>query len=314
MNPKPANIGTFSANSQPNVWIVLLNFNGWRDTLQCLAHLEKLNYASYSIVVVDNGSTDSSIAEIRRRYPSMHILDTGENLGFGAGNNIAIRFAYDRGADFIWLLNNDTLPPAGSLTEMIRAAFNSPCRRVLVGSTLAFADDPATIQAWGGGRIHALRGVTRHLTSPGKLDYITAASLLAPRFLFEEVGLFDENYFLYWEDADLCQRARRAGWRFAVAGGEPILHKHSASTKKQVLHTPSFSDFYFVRGMVRFFLKQGSLSGILGIAVRLGGMSINRLRRGHGTNLRAIGNAAIQALRQPTAPRNAGLQTPRSKG
>jgi GT2 family glycosyltransferase len=290
---------------RPHVWIVLLNFNGWRDTIQCIAHLDRLNYSSYSILIVDNGSSDNSVQEIRSRYPSLPLVESAQNVGFGAGNNIGIRLALEGGADFIWLLNNDTLPPPNALSEMIQVATKSCCQRVLVGSVLVLADDPTTIQAWGGGTVRPLRGATKHLTSPGKLDYITAASLLAPRSLFEEIGLFDEHYFLYWEDTDLCRRAVRAGWQFAVAQGERVLHKHSASTRSQLIHTISFADFHFVRGMVRYFRKHSAPFGYCSIAIRLGGMSLNRLRRGQLANLVAIAGAAMQALLQPVAEKGA---------
>jgi GT2 family glycosyltransferase len=290
--------------SLPRVWIVIVNFNGWSDTIECLAHLERLDFPSFSTVVVDNGSTDGSATEIRKRYPTISLIEKEQNLGFGAGNNVGIRYALERGADFVWLLNNDTLPPPSSLLNMVKAA-KSTTSSILVGSVLVFAHDPQTVQAWGGGIVRPLLGATKHLTSPGDLDYITAASLLAPKSLFEQVGLFDEHFFLYWEDTDLCRRAYRAGWRFKVAGGEPIMHKHSTSTKSEMLRMREFADIHFVRGMVRFFRKHGGLTGHLSIVIRMSGMIFNRLRRGQPANVRAILDAQTYAVQQPLEPKNA---------
>src|SRR5215212_10775437 len=91
------------------VGIIVLNWNGWSDTLKCIASLEKLDYPDYEIVIVDNGSTDESLKEIPRAYPGLTFLEMGSNLGFAAANNYAIRYVIDKGADLVWLLNNDTV-------------------------------------------------------------------------------------------------------------------------------------------------------------------------------------------------------------
>jgi len=89
------------------VYIVVLNWNGWKDTLACVVSLQQLDYTDCCILVVDNGSTDGSVGIIRKAMPELEIIETGSNLGFGGGCNAGIRLAMDRGAEFVWLVNSD---------------------------------------------------------------------------------------------------------------------------------------------------------------------------------------------------------------
>src|SRR5512141_114352 len=92
----------------PRVAIIVLNWNGWRDTIECLESLQRLTYPNYQVVVVDNGSTDNSVEHIRKAYPRVRLLETGKNLGWSGGNNIGIKYALGQETEYIHLLNNDT--------------------------------------------------------------------------------------------------------------------------------------------------------------------------------------------------------------
>src|SRR5258706_13117839 len=96
--------------SYPNVYVVIVNWNGKKDTETCLSSLQKIDkrIADFHMVVVDNGSSDDSIESIQKKFPHVTVLPTGENLGFTGGNNVGIEYALQKNADFIWLLNNDT--------------------------------------------------------------------------------------------------------------------------------------------------------------------------------------------------------------
>ena len=94
----------------PNIACIILNWNGSQDTVDCLDALQHCTYSSFSVIVVDNGSTDDSVARIRTAHPGILLLESGQNLGFAGGNNIGIRHALVHGADYVWLLNNDTQP------------------------------------------------------------------------------------------------------------------------------------------------------------------------------------------------------------
>jgi GT2 family glycosyltransferase len=239
--------------SQPSVACILLNWNGWRDTLACLTALRKVAYGNLSIIVVDNGSSDESVDRIREAAPQVLLLESGSNLGFAGGNNVGIRHALTEKVDYIWLLNNDTEPRPAALSELVAKAASNP-RLGEIGSVLLYAHDSSSVQAWGGGRVSLWSGRSEHALCPqhdGWFQYITAASVLLPRAALEEVGLLDEGFFLYWEDGDLSFRLRKKGWGLGVASGSIVLHKEHASTGRD----RRVIDRYVVSSGIRFLGK-----------------------------------------------------------
>ena len=238
-----------SIHRLPLVYIVVLNWNGWPDTIECLKSLEDQSYDHYDIVVVDNGSTDDSVQRIRTAFPALKLLETGKNLGFSAGNNVGIRYALSHDADFVWLLNNDTAVQRQTLAQMVDVAVAD--RNVgAVGSIIMDVDDSARVQAWGGGNVRFWCGRSQNAKVPAKLDYLTAASLLVPHSVFERVGLLDERYFLYWEDVDFSFRIRSAGYSLAVSEKSLVMHKESSSLRKH----SSLLDTYASESLIRFML------------------------------------------------------------
>ena len=235
----------------PSVYVIVLNWNNYPYTLGCLASLEKLDYPNYHIIVVDNGSTDDSVRRIRNAYPSVTLLKIEGNVGFAGGNNVGIRYALEQGADYVWLLNNDTRVDPNALTAMVSVAERDP-KAGAVGAVLYYMDEPERVQAWGGGRVSLWWGISRHFTAPvpvERIHYITGASLLIRREALEEVGLLDEGFFMYWEDADFGFRLRKAGWKIAVASSARVWHKESASLGKR----NPVMDRYFSASAARFF-------------------------------------------------------------
>jgi GT2 family glycosyltransferase len=216
---------------EPKAHVIVLNWNGWSHTSACLFSLQHLNYRNYRVIVVDNGSTDDSASRIREQFPMIELVETGRNLGFAGGCNVGIARSLAEGADYVWLLNNDTTVEPGALQSLVDKAMSGP-HIGAVGSAIYSAEDPERLEAWGGGRVNFLLGRSRHFVKPvcdEKIHFITGASLLLPRTVIETLGVFDEGFFLYWEDADFCFRLRRAGWRLAVAGQSKVWHKGSAS-------------------------------------------------------------------------------------
>ena len=217
---------------QPNVTCILVNWNGWRDTLDCLNSLKEGTYRSLTIIVVDNGSTNDSVARIRAAYPDVLLLESGSNLGFAGGNNIGIRHALAHGADYVWLLNNDTMPAPNALSMLVSKALTD--RHIgAVASVCYYADNPATVQAWAGARVNLWIGYARNSTEPQPDDWFDAlygASMLIARSALEDVGLLDEGFFHYLEETEFCLRLRERGWRLAAAPESRILHKVAAST------------------------------------------------------------------------------------
>jgi hypothetical protein len=181
---------------------------------------------------VDNGSSDDSVARIRAAHPDILLLESGSNLGFAGGNNIGIRYALAHGADYVWLLNNDTKPAPDALSALIAKALTD--RRIgAVASICYFANAPSTVQAWGGARVNLWIGYGTLSTKPRRDDWfhsLNGTSLLITRAALEDAGMLDEGFILYWEDTEFCLRLRKKGWRIAAAPGSRVLHKVSAST------------------------------------------------------------------------------------
>ena len=253
----------------PRINIILLNWHGWQDTIACLDSLTMLSYSNHRVLVVDNGSTDDSVARIRSAHPEVPIIETGRNLGFSGGCNFGVRSALEEGAEYVWLLNNDTTVDPQALIAMVNVAHNDQ-KIGAVGSVLYHMDSPKEIQTWGGGRVSFWSGRSFSYLAPvsnNKLHYLTAASILIRRSALEDIGLLDERtFFMYWEDTDYCFRLRKAGWRLAVAEQSIVLHKEHAATGKG----NPLLDFYFNESAVCFFRRHALLPfwtisvGILG--------------------------------------------------
>ncbi len=229
--------------TEPKVACVILNWNGWRDTVACLKALERVRYSHLESFVVDNGSTDGSLEELRRVVPDKQLIANGKNLGFAGGNNVGILRALQGPADYVWLLNNDTEPTPDSLTELVKVARSNP-RFGAIGSVMHYADNRHAVQAWGGGRVNRWSGACPLANSPRAnrwFTYITAASMLVPRAAFEEVGLLDDGFFLYYEDVEFSCRLRRHGWNLAVAPAARIYHKENASTASNSITRDRYS-------------------------------------------------------------------------
>lgn len=216
----------------PKVVVLVLNWNGWQDTLECLASLTELDYPNYEVYVVDNASTDDSGDRIRDGFPDMPLIVTDENRGFAYGNSVALDRAVQAGAEYIWMLNNDAVPAPDALTAMTNVAVSSPDVGA-VGSVVLYYDRPDTVQVWGGGRVNLWLGTTHvhtHPCPPGAVHYASGTSLLLRLKAVAEVGFLDPTYFMYWEDTDLGLRMRRLGWRVVVADRARVWHKGSSST------------------------------------------------------------------------------------
>jgi GT2 family glycosyltransferase len=269
----------------PLVYCVIVNWNGWKDTVACLESLTAQDYPRLQVIVVDNGSTNDSVDQIRQAHPWVALVETGRNLGFPRGCNVGTRLAVQQGADFIWLLNNDTTAPPDTTTRMMRAARANP-QAGAIGSVLYYMDNPAQVQAWGGGRMNRWFAYVSHLTSPtpfGPDDFITGASMLLPRSICEEIGIFYEGFFMYCDDADLCFRLHRAGYSLAIADDTAILHKEGGSSTKR---NPAIDGFATTSTMRM--LRRNAPVPAISISLYLTMRILNRIRKGEWPNLAAV--------------------------
>ncbi|HEX9641488.1 MAG TPA: glycosyltransferase family 2 protein [Candidatus Krumholzibacteria bacterium] len=249
--------------SAARIVIVVLNWNGRLDSLACLRSLSRLNPSDHELLFVDNGSSDGSEAAVRAAFPMVQVLQTGSNLGFAGGNNTGIRWALERGADHVLLLNNDTEVEPDFLDQMLECANEDP-KIGIVGAAIAYFDRPERLWAFGGGRFDVATGWVRHVQRPledaalrtrGTLHfYITGCAMLLSRELLETVGGLDTGYFHFCEDVDLCLRAEAAGFRCAVAPAARLVHKVSATTK---VGSPTFL-YYNLRSRLRLISRFGA--------------------------------------------------------
>jgi len=216
----------------PRVGIVVLNWNRPDHTIACLTSLRELDYPSYEVVVVDNGSADGSPTAIRRLFPGVSVVENGRNLGFAAGSNVGIVLLARRGVDYVLLLNDDAEVATDLLGALVEVAEADPSTGIL-GPTIYYYG-PATVIWSAGGSIDA-RGRARHLRL-GELgdaglkpvqdvDYVTGCALLVRREVVERVGALDERFFAYYEEAEWCARARRAGFRVVYVPRARAWHK-----------------------------------------------------------------------------------------
>jgi len=231
------------SSDAPRIAVVVLNWNGKALTLDCVRSLLEIQTPNVETIVVDNASSDGSAQAVRESFGGqVTVIVNDENLGFAAGNNVGIQFALGRGADFVLLLNNDTVVDANLINGMLRP-FDTNTDVGITGPKIYYHDPPE--QIWfAGGEVFLARGVSRHIgireTDRGQfddqrdVDYVTGCALMARREVFELVGFLDPSYVAYYEDADLCMRARRAGFRIVYAPEGKVWHKISASTGGQV--------------------------------------------------------------------------------
>ena len=275
------------------VYIIILNWHGWRDTIECIHSLQHLDYMDYKVIVVDNDSADESVERIAEAFPDIKVLSNSQNLGFAGGNNPGIQYALAHRADYVWLLNNDTTVSPDALSQMVDVAEQNP-RVGAVGAVILDHEPPHRIQAWGGGRIRFWTGRSLHLTAPGTLEYITGASLLLRRETVRQIGLLDEHFFMYWEDADLGLRIKAGGWMLAVAEHARIYHKESVTLGKKSVGM----DIYFNRSAVRFFRKHARYS-LVPVVVGVGGRLLKRLLQGDWRRALAVLRGALSRTRGP---------------
>ncbi|MFA5993514.1 MAG: glycosyltransferase family 2 protein [Parcubacteria group bacterium] len=221
--------------NQPKVFIVVLNYNGKEVIKKCLTSLFKLDYPNFEVVVVDNDSTDGSLELAKGCFSRANFIKNAKNLGYATGNNVGIRFALERMADYVLLLNNDTEVENDFLNKLVEVAESE--EKIGLLSPVIF--DGKTKEVWfAGGEILWNRMSSQHKKQVPAQDYyesefITGCSMLVRASVFREIGLLDEDYFLYWEDADFSLRAKKQGFKNVVVSSSWIYHFEASEKNKK---------------------------------------------------------------------------------
>jgi GT2 family glycosyltransferase len=217
---------------QPLVITVILNTNRKDDTLACLASLHDSAYLRNHIIVLDNASTDGSVESIRERFPEVDIIELDENKGYAGNNNVGIRAALEKGADWVFVLNEDTLLAPDSIEKLVNAAEADPAVGI-AGPMVYHHDEPDVIQSAGGSfgpyleSIHIAHNVPDRgqFKEPARVDWISGCAILVRRAVIEDVGILDERFFYYWEETEWCMRAGRSGWKILNVPQAHLWHK-----------------------------------------------------------------------------------------
>ena len=235
------------------VAIILVNYNGFNDTVACVESILKSEYQEYRIVIVDNGAKDKEKI-IQNDFLNKHtdIVASEKNLGFSGGNNLGIQYAkkkYD--PDYYLLLNNDTVILNDTLSELVEHC-NIIENTGLVTGKIFYYSQPEVI--WYAGGVFNYKtgiadqpvlGVDESSENNGCIDvtFATGCVMLLPRNVIEKIGLLDEEYFLYAEDTDYCCRIMQAGYKLVYVPSAIIYHKVSASTGNQ----SAMQQYYMMR-------------------------------------------------------------------
>jgi GT2 family glycosyltransferase len=246
----------------PLVYVILVNWNGREDTLGCIRSLLGSTYPNFRILLVDNASSDNTVEAVRGEFPELEIIETGQNLGYTGGNNVGMRYAMEGGADYVFLLNNDTAIHPEAITRLVQCAESNE-RIGVVGPRQYFYDHPVTIAGsgsvidWDGATIyHRRRGDVDEAdekvrdSQPYPVDFMDGCAVLVKRDYLDKVGLLDERFHLGgFEDADWSRRGLAAGYEEWNAPSAYVWHKVSAAAG---VGSP-LTTYYMTRNQLLFF-------------------------------------------------------------
>lgn len=211
---------------------VILNTNRRADTLECLASLARQTHARQHVIMLDNASTDGSPEAVRAQFPYVELVGLTDNQGYAGNNNVGIKLALERGADWVFVLNEDTVLDPGCLAGLI-AQGEADSKVGIVGPLVYHHDDKDVIQSAGGEMNKHLESWHRgqnqkdagQFAQPMQSDWISGCAILVRRTVIEQIGMLDARFFYYWEEVEWCLRARKAGWRIVLAPAAQLWHK-----------------------------------------------------------------------------------------
>jgi GT2 family glycosyltransferase len=244
-------------NSLPKVSIILLNYNGFEDTIECFNSLKNITYSNYNIVIVDNNSPDDSMSKLNnymienkidsvcaelneieklKENKYVTLIQSGFNGGYGHGNNIGIKYALNNGSDYILVLNNDTIVENDFLEPLVQELKDDS--NIGIISSQIFYEDRRNIFWENGGEFNPKNGKVKHTSfnevNIGQLNnnctFLSGCCWLIPRKIFLELGLINENYFMYVEDLEFCQRVLYSKYILKVSHYSKIYHKVGSSS------------------------------------------------------------------------------------
>lgn len=246
-------------NRVPKVAVILLNYNGLEDTLQCLESLRQIDYENLLVILVDNGSTTDPFPRATAKYPSLVTRQTGSNLGFAGGNNRGFEIALEAGAEYLLVLNNDTVVSPTIVRDLL-APFEHDSRLGILGCVINFMEEPLAVMTDGvrfnpGPHVEFFQRIAvesrREPAAVVDVDIVNGCCMMIRAEVLGRIGTFDERLFIIHEESDLCLRAQEAGYRLAVLGKSLVWHKGSSSFERSGKQLQRYFDtrnlWYLVR-------------------------------------------------------------------
>ena len=237
--------------NKSKVGIILVNYNGYEDTIRCIQSIANITYSNYAVYIVDNGSTNNSvniIGKFIKQFDGITLISSEENLGFSGGNNIGIRRALCEGAEYVLLLNNDTIVTERFLEPLLESSVEN---KIATGRIMYWKEKK--IIWYAGGKLSQKLGRAWHddinkeywegLLNEQKVTFISGCCILIPKSVLRKIGILEEKYFLYYEDTEYCWRALNAGIELIYNPESVIYHNVSSTTG----HNSVLMNYYKVR-------------------------------------------------------------------
>jgi GT2 family glycosyltransferase len=246
---------------------VICSWNGREDTLACLESLAQMRWEGLTPIVVDNGSTDGTAEAVRERFPDVVLLRSESNIGASGGNNLGMRHALELGADYVFVLNNDTSLDPDLIAELVAEAERRPDAGALC--PLIYYEDPPDLVWYAGAEYEPDRGYNGQMTGYRERDTgqfegvreigaLVTCAVLVPRPILEDVGLLDDSLFIQIDDFEWSLRMRRAGYRIYCVSGARMWHKISAACGGEDSPTVAY---YAVRNTLAVNARHAPLRG-----------------------------------------------------
>jgi GT2 family glycosyltransferase len=255
----------------PKVVVIILNFDGVKYLKRCLSSLMSQTYSNYQVVVCDNASTDGSANYVKLNFPSVILIQNKENLGFSKGNNKALKLALDQGADYIQLFNNDTIVEKDVIESLVTTAKSNE-KIGIVGPKILDFENRDLIQEMGMtcDKFGFPAAMEPRKERVFEAFYVSGCAMLIKQEVLRKIGHFDEKYFMFSEDLDLCWRARLEGYTVVVNKAAKIYHASGGSIVGGTIKNRSYTTnltrvFLRERNTLRTLIKNYSLGNLIRI-------------------------------------------------
>ncbi|MGL1887008.1 MAG: glycosyltransferase family 2 protein [Reichenbachiella sp.] len=258
-----------SANHSPLIDILILNWNGYQLTKDCISSLKKISYSNYRIVLVDNGSIDGSVEKLTSEFDDLVIIENETNLGYAGGNNIGIDWIIkDQKSEFTLVLNNDTTVSKDFMEPLIECFEEPSCG--IVTPVIFFMEprDEKIIWALGGkcnfwiGKFGSFMRKTPYEVVKNdipniQMDYISGCCFLVRNSIFNKTELFKSSFFAYYEDTDFSYRLKKLGYKLHIATNSFIRHVAGGSSQQKTGGKSALGWYLYLRNQLWFFKRHG---------------------------------------------------------